>query len=152
MWFWFGHVPLHAGFLSEKHGLNWLPSEQAPVGQLRSINLGGPFHCRAAWPVGRFRLPGCVWRGAVPPCSLLGGPVFSPLGWDISCANLADAMQRAEVLDWSLQQQLRPFMEGLKPRPGIYSPEFIAANQEKRADNILMGTKAEQVGAADAQG
>ncbi|XP_077188003.1 inositol-3-phosphate synthase 1 [Paroedura picta] len=66
-------------------------------------------------------------------------------GWDISCMNLADAMRRAEVLDWSLQQELRPFMEGLKPRPGIYNPEFIAANQEKRADNILTGTKAEQM-------
>ncbi|XP_015285250.1 PREDICTED: inositol-3-phosphate synthase 1 [Gekko japonicus] len=66
-------------------------------------------------------------------------------GWDISCLNLADAMKRAAVLDWSLQQQLLPFMEGLKPRPGIYIPEFIAANQEKRADNVLTGTKAEQV-------
>ncbi|XP_060088746.1 inositol-3-phosphate synthase 1 [Heteronotia binoei] len=66
-------------------------------------------------------------------------------GWDISGMNLADAMQRAEVLDWSLQQQLRPFLQGLKPRPGIYSPEFIAANQEERADNVLGGTMAEQV-------
>nr|XP_056723490.1 inositol-3-phosphate synthase 1 [Euleptes europaea] len=66
-------------------------------------------------------------------------------GWDISSMNLADAMQRAEVLDWPLQQQLRPFMEGLKPRPGIYNPGFIAANQEKRADNVLTGTEAEQM-------
>ncbi|XP_054836522.1 inositol-3-phosphate synthase 1 [Eublepharis macularius] len=66
-------------------------------------------------------------------------------GWDISSMNLADAMQRAQVLDWPLQQQLRPFMEGLKPRSSIYSPEFIAANQETRADNILTGTKAEQM-------
>ncbi|XP_048354272.1 inositol-3-phosphate synthase 1 [Sphaerodactylus townsendi] len=66
-------------------------------------------------------------------------------GWDISSMNLADAMQRAAVLDWPLQQQLRPFLESLKPRPGIYNPEFIAANQEKRADNVLGGTKAEQM-------
>lgn len=67
------------------------------------------------------------------------------LGWDISSMNLADAMKRAEVLDWQLQEQLKPFMEKLKPRPSIYIPEFIAANQEDRADHILHGTKAEQV-------
>lgn len=33
----------------------------------------------------------------------------------------------------------------MKPRPSIYIPEFIAANQESRADNILSGTMAEQV-------
>lgn len=59
--------------------------------------------------------------------------------------NLADAMRRAEVLDWPLQEQLRPYMVGLKPRPSIYIPEFIAANQGERADNVLTGSKAEQV-------
>uniref|UniRef100_A0A8D2IX42 inositol-3-phosphate synthase n=1 Tax=Varanus komodoensis TaxID=61221 RepID=A0A8D2IX42_VARKO len=66
-------------------------------------------------------------------------------GWDISSLNLAEAMRRAEVLDWALQEQLWPHMEGLKPRPSIYIPEFIAANQEERADNVLTGTKAEQM-------
>ena len=28
---------------------------------------------------------------------------------------------------------------------GIYDPDFIAANQEERADNLIKGTKAEQV-------
>ncbi|XP_028251151.1 inositol-3-phosphate synthase 1-A-like [Parambassis ranga] len=66
-------------------------------------------------------------------------------GWDISSMDLASAMERAQVLDWSLQEQLRPYMSDLKPRPSIYIPEFIAANQESRADNILSGTMAEQV-------
>ncbi|KAM3870960.1 inositol-3-phosphate synthase 1-A-like [Diretmus argenteus] len=66
-------------------------------------------------------------------------------GWDISSMDLGSAMERAEVLDWSLQEQLRPHMSGLKPRPSIYIPEFIAANQESRADNVLTGTMAEQV-------
>lgn len=60
--------------------------------------------------------------------------------------NLAEAMRRAGVLEWTLQEQLRPHMERLVPRPSVYLPEFIAANQEERADNILAGTKAEQVG------
>lgn len=67
------------------------------------------------------------------------------LGWDISSMNLADAMRRAEVLDWPLQEQLQRHMVGLKPRPSIYNPEFIAANQRERADNVLTGSWAEQV-------
>ncbi|XP_063957344.1 inositol-3-phosphate synthase 1-A-like [Lytechinus pictus] len=66
-------------------------------------------------------------------------------GWDISRLNLAEAMERAQVLDWSLQEQLRPHMATLKPRPSVYIPDFIAANQEDRADNVLSGTKSELV-------
>nr|KAG5686073.1 hypothetical protein BaRGS_030688 [Batillaria attramentaria] len=62
-------------------------------------------------------------------------------GWDISGMNLADAMARAKVLDYGLQKMLWPHMEKLKPRPSYYSPDFIAANQESRADNVMKGTK-----------
>lgn len=66
-------------------------------------------------------------------------------GWDISSLDLGRAMERAQVLDWSLQEKLRPHMNQLKPRPSVYIPGFIAANQEHRADNLIRGTKAEQV-------
>jgi len=66
-------------------------------------------------------------------------------GWDISSLNLAEAMERAEVLNVQLQKQLRPHMEKFKPRPSIYCPDFIAANQADRADNVLTGTKQEQM-------
>ena len=66
-------------------------------------------------------------------------------GWDISNMNLADAMARAKVLDIDLQKQLRPHMESMVPLPGIYDPDFIAANQESRANNLIKGTKQEQV-------
>lgn len=66
-------------------------------------------------------------------------------GWDISSHNLADAMERAKVLDYDLQRQLRPYMEKLKPLPAIYDKDFIAANQESRAVNVIDGTKWEQV-------
>lgn len=79
---------------------------------------------------------GTTLSGWVTPC---------PPGWDISSLNLAEAMRRAEVLDWSLQEQLWPHMEKMKPRPSIFIPEFIAANQEERADNVLHGSMAEQV-------
>ncbi|KAL4223874.1 Inositol-3-phosphate synthase 1 [Mactra antiquata] len=64
-------------------------------------------------------------------------------GWDISSLNMADAMERAKVLDYNLQVQLRPYMEDIKPRPSVYFPDFIAANQADRADNVLSGTKQE---------
>lgn len=66
-------------------------------------------------------------------------------GWDISDMNLADAMGRAKVLDIDLQKQLRPYMENIVPLPGIFDPDFIAANQGSRANNIIKGTKKEQV-------
>lgn len=62
-------------------------------------------------------------------------------GWDISSANLAQAMKRAEVLEYDLQQKLAPEMEKLKPLPSIYYEDFIAANQSDRADNLIMGGK-----------
>ncbi|CAH8281604.1 unnamed protein product [Eruca vesicaria subsp. sativa] len=66
-------------------------------------------------------------------------------GWDISDMNLADAMARAKVLDIDLQKQLRPFMEHMVPLPGIYDPDFIAANQGSRANHLIKGTKKQQL-------
>ena len=66
-------------------------------------------------------------------------------GWDISGMSMADAMERAQVLDWDLQRQLAPHMRDWVPRPGIYDPSFIAANQEARADNVIRGSKQEQM-------
>merc|ERR1712176_1599513 len=66
-------------------------------------------------------------------------------GWDISSAKLGDAMKRSKVLDINLQQKVYDYMQTLTPLPGIYLPEFIAANQSERADNVLKGTKQELV-------
>lgn len=70
-------------------------------------------------------------------CDIMG--IFLVTGWDISSKNLADAMWNACVLDSNLQEQLRPYMKTMKPRPSIYCPDFIAANQADRADNLLKG-------------
>lgn len=66
-------------------------------------------------------------------------------GWDISNMNLADAMARAKVFEIDLQNQLRTYMESMVPLPGIYDPDFIAANQGSRANNVIKGTKKEQM-------
>lgn len=61
-------------------------------------------------------------------------------GWDISSLNLASAMKRAKVLDYDLQRQVAKHLEGIVPMPSVYYPDFIAANQGERADNVIPGT------------
>jgi myo-inositol-1-phosphate synthase len=62
-------------------------------------------------------------------------------GWDISGVSMEKAMGRAQVLDYDLQRQVAPHMAALgTPLPSIYYPDFIAANQEARADNVVPGT------------
>ncbi|TQV93984.1 inositol-3-phosphate synthase [Cordyceps javanica] len=63
-------------------------------------------------------------------------------GWDISKMNLADAMDRAQVLEPTLKAQVKKEMVDMVPLPSVYYPDFIAANQEDRADNVLEGSKA----------
>ncbi len=64
-------------------------------------------------------------------------------GWDISSLNLAQAMDRAAVLEPTLKVQVRKEMAEMRPLPSIYYPDFIAANQEDRADNLIAGSKAD---------
>ncbi|CAB3230154.1 unnamed protein product [Arctia plantaginis] len=83
----------------------------------------------------------------IPMCNLL--PMIHPDdlvidGWDISPLNLAESMVRAKVIDYDLQQKLKKEMSTMKPRPAIYDPDFIAANQSDRATNLIRGTKHEQ--------
>lgn len=63
-------------------------------------------------------------------------------GWDISGMPLAEAMDRAQVLEPTLKSMVWKEMAAMKPLPSIYYPDFIAANQEDRADNVLDGSKA----------
>jgi myo-inositol-1-phosphate synthase len=63
-------------------------------------------------------------------------------GWDISKLNLAEAMDRSKVLEPSLKALVQKEMASYVPLPSIYYPDFIAANQEDRADNLIQGSKA----------
>ncbi|KAK0488139.1 hypothetical protein EDD18DRAFT_1311350 [Armillaria luteobubalina] len=51
-------------------------------------------------------------------------------GWDISGLSLDKAMEQAFI----------PHIAQLKPLPSIYYPNFIAANQEACADNLIPGS------------
>jgi len=128
-----------AGVLSNKHNICWQTKEgvhqpnyygsMTQSSTVRIGNIGGketfvPFN--AVLPM-------------VNPNDIVLG------GWDISKTNLADAMARGKVLDYDLQRQLRPLMEGMVPLPGIFDQTFVAANQAERADNVIEGSKASQL-------
>lgn len=83
-----------------------------------------------------------------PLCKLL--PMVDPKdividGWDISKMNLAESMDRAKVLDYDLQRKLVKHMQKMVPRKGIFSEDYVAPNQQERADHFLDGCKWDQM-------
>ncbi|CAI8501129.1 unnamed protein product [Pichia kudriavzevii] len=58
-------------------------------------------------------------------------------GWDISKLNLYEGMKRAQVLEYDLREQLKTYMEKIQPLKSVYYPDFIALNQDSRADNCI---------------
>jgi len=58
-------------------------------------------------------------------------------GWDINGDDLQKASKRAKVLSYDLQSKLGSTLSKYSPLKSIYYPDFIAANQEERANNIF---------------
>eukprot|EP00879_Flechtneria_rotunda_P005808 GHRR01006112.1.p1 GENE.GHRR01006112.1~~GHRR01006112.1.p1 ORF type:complete len:269 (+),score=71.15 GHRR01006112.1:77-883(+) len=134
-----------AGILANKHGITWMTKDG-----LCKPNYWGSLTQAATLRVGNYEGE----EVHTPFKSLL--PMSDPNqwvigGWDISGFNMAEAMERAKVLDFELQKQLVPYMKDIVPLPGIYDPAFIAANQEARADNVIKGTRQHQVEAVRQQ-
>jgi myo-inositol-1-phosphate synthase len=126
-----------AGLLGNKHEISWMTKSglknsnyYGSITQASTVQLGMTAKGEELYVPMKNLLP------LVDPNELVVG------GWDINGSNLADAMQRAEVLDVTLQQQVAPMMKEMIPMPSIYYPDFIAANQSDRADNIIPGTHA----------
>jgi myo-inositol-1-phosphate synthase len=129
-----------AGSLANKHNITWQTKDGAhesnyfgSMMMASTVKLGSDASGSAVYTPMRNMLP------MVNPDDLVWG------GWDINSMNLADAMKRSKVLDFDLQQKLYPLMKDMKPLPSIYFPDFIAANQSDRADNVLSGTKQEML-------
>ncbi|GMM27962.1 inositol-3-phosphate synthase [Martiniozyma asiatica (nom. inval.)] len=61
-------------------------------------------------------------------------------GWDISNVDLYEGMKRAQVLEVDLREKLKSHMQNMKPLKSIYYPDFIAANQDERANNCFNRT------------
>jgi myo-inositol-1-phosphate synthase len=125
-----------ASVLANKLGMTWNtkeglqhPNYYGSVTQASTVRLGTNAHGEGVYIPFNKLLP------MVHPNDFVIG------GWDISSANLAEAMKRAEVLEYDLQAKLEPHLSKIKPLPSIYYPDFIAANQADRADNLLTGTK-----------
>jgi len=127
-----------AGLIANRRGLVWDTREgKRAANYYGSVIMGSTIKLGTDAKTGEeINIPFHDALPMVHPNDLVVG------GWDISSMNLADAMDRAKVLEPSLKELIRKEMAELKPLPSIYYPDFIAANQESRADNVIPGSKA----------
>ena len=127
-----------AGIIANRQGLTW-DTREGPrtANYYGSVVMGSTMKLGTESQTGKeINIPFHEVLPMVHPNDLVIG------GWDISGMNLAQAMDRAQVLEPTLKNLVQKEMAGMKPLPSIYYPDFIAANQEERADNILEGSKA----------
>ena len=129
-----------AGAIANKLGLTWETKDGT-----QSANFWGSLLLASTVKLGNDRRGNTVYTPMNKMLPLLHPNDIVWGGWDINSANLGDAMKRNKVLDYDLQTKLDPYMREIKPLPSIYFPDFIAANQSDRADNVLTGTKQEQM-------
>lgn len=127
-----------AGIIANRRGLSWATREGT-----RESNYYGSVVMGSTMKLGTNAKTGddvnIPFYHALPmvhPNDLVIG------GWDISSYNLSKAMDRAGVLEPTLKAQIQMEMSEMIPLPGLYYPDFIAANQEDRADNTIPGSKA----------
>lgn len=127
-----------AGVIANRRGLEWDTREgKRTANYYGSVVMSSTVKLGTEAKTGReINVPFHDLLPMVHPNDLVIG------GWDISKMNLADAMDRAAVLEPSLKGLVRKEMATMKPLPSIYYPDFIAANQGERADNLLKGCKA----------
>jgi myo-inositol-1-phosphate synthase len=127
-----------AGIIANRRGLSWDTREgKRAANYYGSVVMGSTMKLGTEAKTGKeINIPFHDVLPMVHPNELVVG------GWDISGMDLAAAMDRAAVLEPTLKSMVKKEMAGMKPLPSIYYPDFIAANQEKRADNLLEGSKA----------
>lgn len=126
-----------AGIIANRRNIVW----ETKKGK-QSPNYYGSMIMSSTTPLGINRQTGKAVN--IPVHDLL--PMVHPNdivigGWDISGMDLADAMDRAQVLEPTLKSQIRKEMATMTPLPSIYYPDFIAGNQGPRADNLIPGSK-----------
>lgn len=127
-----------AGIIANRRGLVWDTREGPQAANYYgSVVMGSTMKLGA--DAGTHRDVNIPFHDVLPmvhPDDLVVG------GWDISSVDLAGAMDRAAVLEPTLKAMVRKEMAGMRPLPSIYYPDFIAANQEDRADNVVPGAQA----------
>lgn len=126
-----------AGIIANKRGLEWETKQgKRAANYYGSVIMGSTTKLGVDQDGKDINIPFHDLLPMVHPNDLTVG------GWDISGLNLADAMDRAKVLEPTLKSLVRKELATMTPLPSIYYPDFIAANQEGRADNLIPGSKA----------
>ena len=127
-----------AGIIANRRGLTWATREgERAANYYGSVVMSSTIKLGTEAKTGKeINIPFHDVLPMVHPNDLAIG------GWDISGLNLARAMDRAAVLEPTLKDQVKKEMAEMKPLPSIYYPDFIAANQGTRADNLIKGSKA----------
>lgn len=130
-----------AGIIANRENISWktrlgvqTPNYFGSLTQASTVHLGRDLHSGKDHHV-----PLAKMVPMVDPNTFVIG------GWDISAMPMIEAMDRAQVLEPDLINQLKPHLQGMVPLPSIYDPDFIASNQADRADNVIPGTRAEQL-------
>lgn len=127
-----------AGIIANRRGLEWDTKEgKQSANYYGSVVMGSTIKLGTDAGTGEeVNIPFHQLLPMIHPNDLVVG------GWDISAMDIASAMDRAMVLEPALKNLVRKEMALMKPLPSIYYPDFIAANQEDRADNLIPGSKA----------
>ncbi|KAK3391210.1 hypothetical protein B0H63DRAFT_500279 [Podospora didyma] len=127
-----------AGIIANRRGLTWETREgQRSANYYGSVMMGSTMKLGTdAKTLKDVNIPFHDVLPMVHPNDLVIG------GWDMSSLNLAASMDRAAVLEPTLKALVRKEMAEMVPLPSIYYPDFIAANQKDRADNLISGSKA----------
>eukprot|EP00011_Vannellida_sp_DIVA3-517-6-12_P003157 CAMPEP_0114613754 /NCGR_PEP_ID=MMETSP0168-20121206/5297_1 /TAXON_ID=95228 ORGANISM="Vannella sp., Strain DIVA3 517/6/12" /NCGR_SAMPLE_ID=MMETSP0168 /ASSEMBLY_ACC=CAM_ASM_000044 /LENGTH=514 /DNA_ID=CAMNT_0001824773 /DNA_START=8 /DNA_END=1552 /DNA_ORIENTATION=+ len=128
------------GVVANREGISWqtkkgvlTPNYYGSITQASTVRIGTDANGDDTFVPLRSLLP-----TAAPNDIVFGG-------WDISKRNLAECLERSGVFDYDLQRQLVPHLKDVVPLPSIYDADFVAANQRSRADNVLEGTKQENL-------
>ena len=127
-----------AGIIANRRGLTWDTREgRRTANYYGSVVMGSTIKLGSDSKTGReINIPFHDVLPMVHPNDLVIG------GWDISNMDRAAAMDRAAVLEPTLKAMVRDEMAQMKPLASPYYPDFIAANQEDRANNVLSGSAA----------
>lgn len=135
---------LFAGLLAHKYNVSWESKEG-----IQTPNYYGSFTQCATAKVGIQRLPKRGIKDVYKPIKEFL-PMVNPTdievtGWDISKFNMFEACKRAHVLEPDLVNKLEDKLKDVVPLKAAFNPEFIAANQSDRVDNVLEGTNEEVI-------
>ena len=123
---------LTASLLANKHKLNWKTKRGT-----QTANFFGSLMLSSTTKIGLDQDGEEVYMPLKNMLPMLDPKEIVLGGWDISGANLAEAMDRACVLEPDLKRQVHAEMAKLKPLPSIYYSDFIALNQADRANNLI---------------